>query len=777
MQSETAFPSLQLSSSQAIKETPKKRRINPTQLLSQGTPNKSPLQFGKSNPPSPAAGNPFNQAREQINSQKSLDLERALLKERKQSATTPVATTTIPDTLSANVSRISWACIEPELSCVTHKILLDRLCAILAFCLSNQLIPTLYSEIKLLIQLLVIRVSPARYQLPSQRSLLDNVHNCVYFAAKTLEQLDNIWSHVDRYLMQQLMSNPRLMLFAPDSIGKLSGLASSLIEVGSRPRPTHHPTVANVPFQTETDNRLNFASDSSFQYFRKQRDQFCEVWQIWKANHANPAWNMAAALQRMIQTLVNLKQDVVNYFHLARLFRSQLLNVAQLVEIVQDDGPLSQLQSSDPDKLRRLRERLTNPRVRSSTPGVVHFEGDQEFFRDFIQLAANPALNEHLKNSLVTGIEEGCRAEDWDDQGTDRFAQTVIALRVQAKFLAFLTFHPHTSTDHLPENVFHQLSRLRSAQKPPIDLFSYADEAVRFGRLVLTVPWLVTYLSLADPVSLSLPNCHPVLCQMVYIYRRASTFASASNAFFVRILLSWLFEQTNFPRSLLTKTDVELNQELKTRSGRLSHADLSRLDELIVIDSTLLLQCCPFLWTWKHLLADFASSDTAASDGAGRSLTSRKITPVSAEDSAKSNFTGVKSLQASLEESFFHNQPSSVKRTVDFVSERVASNIVRDVRHQIIPRVCTTQTVATTADDSFYQRLCQSVGLEAAERVASASESLNATLAVLLPNDLLPAVKQVCCKVAARLTNEKVFEWINLHVTASKVFSTLLIEL
>jgi len=46
-----------------------------------------------------------------------------------------------------------------------------------------------------------------------------------------------------------------------------------------------------------------------------------------------------------------------------------------------------------------------------------------------------------------------------------------------------------------------------------------------------------------------------------------------------------------------------------------------------------------------------------------------------------------KSLQLSLEENFFHNQPSSVKRTVDFVSDRLASNVVRDVRHQIIPRL------------------------------------------------------------------------------------------
>jgi len=491
----------------------------------------------------------------------------------------------------------------------------------------------------------------------------------------------------------------------------------------------------------------------------------------------------------MIQNLVNLKQDVVNYVHLARLFRSQLLNVAQLVEIVQDDdGPLSQLQSSDPDKLRRLRERLTESRARSSfSPGTVHFEGDQEFFRDFIQLAANPAFNEHLKNCLVSGIEQGSRAEDCDE--TDRFAEMVIALKVQAKFIAFLTFHPHASSDHLPEHVFHQLSRLRSAQQPPIDLFFYIDNAFRFGRLVLTVPWIVTYLSLADPVSLSLPTCHPVLCYVVYIYRRADRFGSPSNAFFIRILLSWLLEQVSLPRSLLTKTDTELMTEIQKKrtelysihavDGSSSTSTAGRLDELIVVESTLIYQCCPFLWTWKHLLSDFACSD-AKSSSDGRSLTSRKITPVSAEENnvvTAKGFAAVKSLQASLEDNFFHNQPSSVKRTVDFVAERVASNIVRDVRHQIIPRVSLDAQAAgndnrpQTIDDSFCKRLCESVRLQAAERVSSASASLDATLSVLLPNDLLPAVKQVCCAVAARLTNEKVTEWLQLHVTISKFYN------
>lgn len=492
---------------------------------------------------------------------------------------------------------------------------------------------------------------------------------------------------------------------------------------------------------------------------------------------------MNLALQKMIQSLVDLRRDSVNYAHLARLFRSQLLNVAQLVKPIhteeEADGPLSQLQSSDPDKLRRLKERLINPPESRQARYVggendikIAFVGDQEFFRDFILLAASPAFNEHLKNSLVAGIEDLSRSEECDSRA--QFAETVIALQVMAKFLAFLNFYPYTSADHLPEHIFHHLSRLRSSQREPIDLQSHMAEAFQKGRLVLVVPWIVTYITLADPVSLCLPGFHPLLCRLVFTYRKAEL--APANSFFVRILLSWLFDQPNFPRSLLAKTDDELLVELHQYS--LADDQLPQLDQSQLVDSSLIHQCCPFLWSWKHLLTEFASSDAKSSGE--KTAASRKITPVSAEESTPSpvKTSAVKSLQQSLEENFFHNQPSSVKRTVEFVAERLASNIVRDIRHQIIPRLALSAQADlrswTKVDDpprleTVCRKLCVDVRNEAVSSAASAVASLDATLAALLPNDLLPPVRKVCVVIASKLTHGKVLDWINLHVTMGNI--------
>ena len=172
----------------------------------------------------------------------------------------------------------TWNCIEPNPSSVTHGRELERLSALLAFCLTQHLVPFLYNEIKFLIEMLVIRVSPRRLQ-PSSNDrdvnwLGNSVHNCVFFAASTLEKLDGLLLYIDRCLIQLLASNARLVAFSSVLIQRLSELVISSAEEKKRlPRQT----VANVAFQSDTDNRLNFASDTSFSTFRKQRDQFCEV--------------------------------------------------------------------------------------------------------------------------------------------------------------------------------------------------------------------------------------------------------------------------------------------------------------------------------------------------------------------------------------------------------------------------------------------------------------------------------------------------------------------
>ena len=367
LQSQTDFPSL---SSTPTKETPKKRRINPTLLTSSPVEQFKPphTRFGSPRPAPPS--NPFRQAKEQV-TRHNLDQERALLKEQKQKiAPAP------PNGPTSNERPKIWSCIEPESSCITDKETLNRLSALYTFCLSKNLITSLFSEIRFLINLLLIRVSPDRYQ--PKEGYLSSVHNCTYFSAKSLQDIPDFWNFIEHSTLRLLVTNNRLTGFAPQWVAELTQLESMAIMKDTK---IPNRNIGNVSFQSDTDNRFNFASEASFHVFRKQRDQFCDVWQMWKQNNSSAHWKMSAALEKTIANLVDLKKDCVNYVHLARLFRSQLLNVAQLVEVKEEEGsgPLGLLQSADPEKLRRLKERLVNPAAENRCKDGLTFEGSLVF--------------------------------------------------------------------------------------------------------------------------------------------------------------------------------------------------------------------------------------------------------------------------------------------------------------------------------------------------------------------------------------------------------------
>lgn len=106
---------------------------------------------------------------------------------------------------------------------------------------------------------------------------------------------------------------------------------------------------------------------------------------------------------------------------------------------------------------------------------------------------------------------------------------------------------------------------------------------------------------------------------------------------------------------------------------------------------------CTRAGEFRKLLAAFVSGSTAKSGGI-----IRKITPTSAElrdastpnrsqqklqvspqqrlRPAWSHLTDSALGQVDLEQAFFHNQPPSLRRTVEFVAERVGSNAVKHMK-------------------------------------------------------------------------------------------------
>lgn len=80
-----------------------------------------------------------------------------------------------------------------------------------------------------------------------------------------------------------------------------------------------------MSFQIDTDNRENFSSAMAFHTFKKQRDAFYDILRIWEENHLVPGWVFQIALGGKIRNMLTMHNDCINYYHIARLFKSQLL--------------------------------------------------------------------------------------------------------------------------------------------------------------------------------------------------------------------------------------------------------------------------------------------------------------------------------------------------------------------------------------------------------------------------------------------------------------------
>lgn len=67
-------------------------------------------------------------------------------------------------------------------------------------------------------------------------------------------------------------------------------------------------------------------------------------------------------------------------------------------------GFLTLLKKQQPEKYKRLYERLVTPSRLGGPCPSPSFPGSQEFFRDFILTASNLTFNQHLKDALISRI-------------------------------------------------------------------------------------------------------------------------------------------------------------------------------------------------------------------------------------------------------------------------------------------------------------------------------------------------------------------------------------
>ncbi|XP_014050869.2 codanin-1 [Salmo salar] len=742
----------------------------------------------------------------------SLQEERELLKrvkcKRAQQVGSPRPTSLDPCTpTKSGLRSISGSKMTPDTqgSCpdpskVTLTSELDLLADLYCTCISENLVPNVFLELFFVLQLLTSRTPAVTEEEDKdlsmrkldvlERGYLSKVHNCVYFSVRVLENQFELVSHLDKDTLRLLAENERVACFSPSLRNRLT-LAQDAST--AKVSPSVDTFIHSVPFQPATDNRSNFSSDKAFHTFKKQRDIFYEVLREWEDFHKEPRWEFEAALGSRVRGMVSQLNSTGNHSHFARLFLKQLVQMCKGPRALGSPGDtpdadlLGMLGADSLGRLKRLEERLIQPQGILGPCPPPAFPGHQEFFRDFLKTASCCQLNQHLKDSLcqqllqldevsvlapVVSTTEGEGDMEQQDE-KQRFSSVLLLARLLAKFLGYISFLPYQTSERPSREIQEATATLRSKSMSVLDVCAVLRSCVRRRRTILTVPWLVEFLSMLDFTGPFLLCYRTVLGLLLGLYRRMVLSREGEVCYLNQLLmvavLGWLFQIPVIPEELFFSTDFTVDVELEE-----SQTNVQGLDCLPLVDQQLLYTCCPFLGEFRKLLAAFVAGSSARGGGL-----IRKITPTSAELRGTPIITrSQQKLQVDLEQAFFHNQPPSLRRTVEFVAERVGSNCVKHMKVTLVcelvrggERLLREGLISPGANplilnDSICAQLCDG-GQEALERATRfCSEKGPEAIRVLLPDETSPAVLTTSENITKRLATEKACSWLSSNITA-----------
>ncbi|KAM4014587.1 codanin-1 [Anomaloglossus baeobatrachus] len=808
------FPPMGASCESASKSKPS-RRINPTPI--NDVHNKSRMCF-TSTPIAPsdmghsrAGMEVFTSVQEGVCTPYtgSLCEEREILRKERhkllQQTSTPVSLDPVTPTkqsysrnLSVSTDIVSSA--DPER--VSSKSHLKVIAELYSACITENLVPNIFVEFFFILQLLTSRGASGtedtncELDIPRIKDAVEqkyflSVHNCVYFAVLVLDLQFNVISLLDKSTLKLLAENERIGVFSP-------ALQERLLEVYKTSKGKVSllflSTLHSVSFQPETDNRSNFPSDRSFHIFKKQRDIFYELLREWEDCHEKADWDFEYGLGNKIRAMMINLSVAGNHSHFARLFQRQLVQMCKgptggMGGVGSGDNPdqdvLNMLGSDNLNRLKRLQERFVAPQSVGGPCPPPSFPGYQEFFRDFILSAGSFQFNQHLMDILcqeiqeldaisIVGHETTDEESDMEEQDEKvRFASILLTLRLLAKFLGFVTFLPYRTTELLSSELQESAVSLRNRTLPMLDVLQLLRRSIHDHRTVLTVPWAAEYLSLVDGVAPYLDYYRKVFCLLLHLYRNKLILTDEKEMSFLNKLLllavlGWLFQVPALPEEIFFNSDAaqdEISVEMLV--------SIPGLDSVSLVDQQLLYNCCPYIGELKKLLVSFVAGCGAKNGGF-----IRKITPTAAEPLVPKPTLSQKKLQAELEQAFFHNQPPSLRRSVEFVAERIGSNCVKHIKATLVADLV-KQAEAILKDkitedsaengkllDSVCARLCEDGRQALHEGKEYCKKKAPEAVRVLLPEETSACVLRSAEDIAVSLAVEKGCTWLNTNISA-----------
>ncbi|XP_064539423.1 protein disks lost [Drosophila montana] len=584
---------------------------------------------------------------------------------------------------------------------VRHAKQLQLLAAIYALLMDLNLVPNVLTEISYALQLLnicdVAGDSSSSPQSEPPLALLAGHKECIYFAAKLLEQQKDLLLQLDRSSLAVLLQHERLSLLP-------KALLEQLEQQQSKRAPriteeTENKAQQNVHYQHEKDARDKFPSQQEFGAFKSQRDLFYKSLKLWEQLHLNRLFSFGRELGPPVRDIFRQSEHVVNMSHFAGLFVSQLLMSSRETH----ESPEELGLKLDQQRLNRLAQRL----VTSNSSVEDQFPRTQAFFRDFISECGSLAFLVQLQLALYvqllrhndSSFELLSLQPDGEEEQQEQLASPYIVrpqaqaeLLILAKFLGYVCAFPYNRSANAANTCQQQQLQLRRQFRPPFEMRLHLERAMRQGKLLITLPWLVQYLVMLDPVTLQLPAALDTLELLYALYGGA--LGKTHAIFIARSCLGWLLESqpalssgyySHRRSSSSTTKPVGATAALVSDCLRsLCFSDAGKAGSLL---EQLLPVACPFLHEFRVAIAP--SQRQVQRNGRYRYITTR-LEQLGGSGSKHNPPADTESLavpasaQRKLVDAFLHSQNASMRRLLEFVTERSFKCVVKDAQQTIL---------------------------------------------------------------------------------------------
>ncbi|XP_030380089.1 protein disks lost [Scaptodrosophila lebanonensis] len=681
----------------------------------------------------------------------------------------------------------------------------------------------------------------------SPLAILCQYKNCIYFAAKVLELQQSLLLQLDRKSLAMVLQNERLLLLPKSQHEELNLACQQkqleqqqqLIVSGDTGGVKN--SKLNVYYQHDKDSRDNFPTQSEFSAFKSQRDLFYKAFKYWELNHLNRIFKFSSEVAPKIRDIFKQSEHVVNMAHFAKLFVSQLLiSASEATESPEELGlKLDQL------RLNRLAQRLVTssssvedqfPRTQAFFCDFINECGSISFLVQ-LKLALYAQLMRY-NNSTFELVQLNFDSGEIDvlgepDESSEQVqgpyivrVSTMASMLILAKFLGYVTALPYNRQN--PATVLNtttttasncsdlQQLQLRSNFQPDFNLSSVLERAMGEGKLLVTLPWLVQYVIMLDVITIQLPNNKATMELLYTVYAEAANqrCLQPTAEFVIRTCIGWLLEShatlTNnyysYRRqwSRARKTNPLVLQcleilHIKVKSstcqqGGASNSNLSSKNGAPLLEY-LLPVSCPFLPEFRVAITPSKQVQSTSRTGRFRYITTRleqfnsvkspvpEESQASERDNNKITLSLVEPQQSKLIDAFLHSQNASMRRLLEFVTERSFKCVVKDAQQQIllpskaqadgqVNAIRSTQQMEVYRDvKRIYSEACHKACDQWQEQVPAMLERrIQKSLNSLLPSNTSDVLQRTYAKLIRAQAQPQLQQWLQSNVLQSNFY-------